>query len=62
MKKSETALRIYTVVEVWRGLAVGAKNFRQLSDAQRYLQRLRRRHNPAEDDVQLFTSSVLTSP
>jgi hypothetical protein len=53
-------LRIYTVVEVWRGIAVGARNFRRLQNAQKYMVRLRRRRNFMEDDVQLF-KGVLTN-
>jgi len=49
---------VYTVVEVWRGIAVGVKNFRGLSNAQKCAQRLRRRRNLVEDDVQVFQSSI----
>lgn len=58
MRESETKLRIYTVVEVWRGIAVGARNFRRFGNAKTFMQRLRRRHNLAEDDVQLFEGSI----
>lgn len=58
MTESRNRLRIYTVVEVWRGIAACVKNFRRLRDAERYLQLLRRRHNLAEDDVRLFESWV----
>ena len=47
-------LRIYTVVEVWRGIAVGARNFRRLDNAKKHMLRLRDRRNLMEDDVQLF--------
>lgn len=50
--------RVYTVVEVWRGIAVGVKNFRGLRNAEKCAQRLRRRRNLAEDDVQVFQSSI----
>ncbi len=58
MTEGRNRLRIYTVVEVWRGIAAGAKSFRLLRDAEKYVQLLRRRHNLAEDDVQLFESWV----
>jgi hypothetical protein len=54
-------LKLYTVVEVWRGIAASAKNFTQLQDAENYMWRLRRGRNLAEDDVQLFESSVRIS-
>ncbi len=39
-------------------IAVGVKNFRGLSNAQKCAQRLRRRRNLVEDDVQVFQSSI----
>jgi hypothetical protein len=54
-------LKLYTVVEVWHGIAASAKNFTQLRDAENYMWRLRRGRNLAEDDVQLFESSVRIS-
>jgi len=54
-------LRLYTVVEVWRGMAASAKNFTRLRDAENYMRRLRQGRNLAEDDVQLFRSSVRIS-
>ena len=60
MAQANRNLRIYTVVEVWRGIAVGARNFRRLQNAQKYMVRLRRRRNFMEDDVQLF-KGVLTN-
>lgn len=54
-------LKLYTVVEVWRGIAASAKNFTRLGDAQQYMQRLRRGRNLTEDDIQLFESSVRIS-
>ena len=62
MTENRIKLRIYTVVEVWRGMAVGAKNFRRLANAEKHMQRLRRRRNLVEDDVQLFESSMALSP
>jgi len=53
-----SSLKLYTVVEVWRGIAASARNFTQLRDAENYLLRLRQSRNLAEDDVQLFENSV----
>jgi len=61
MTQKTDKLRLYTVVEVWRGIAVGARNFRRLRNAERYMQRLRRRSNLLDDDVQLFDTSVRIS-
>jgi hypothetical protein len=54
-------LKLYTVVEVWRGIAASAKNFTQLRAAEKYMWRLRQGRNLAEDDVQLFETSVRIS-
>ncbi len=55
--------RIYTVVEVWRGIAAGAKSFPDLSRAQQYMRRVQGRRNLLEDDVQLFENTIsLVSP
>lgn len=54
-------LKLYTVVEVWRGFATGAKNFKRLGNAQKYMRRLRRGCNLAEDDVQLFECPIRLS-
>ncbi len=51
-------LRLYTVVDVWRGIAASAKNFTRLQDAQNHMRRLRRGRNLEEDDVQLFENSI----
>jgi|HubBroStandDraft_6_1064221.scaffolds.fasta_scaffold13723_5 hypothetical protein len=58
MKRRTRRLKLYTVVDVWRGMAASVKNFKDRSDAQNHLQRLRRRRNLAEDDLQLFETSV----
>ena len=58
MTKIEPGARIYTVVEVIRGVAVDARNFLRLSDALRGKKRLREGRNLQEDDVQLFASSI----
>jgi hypothetical protein len=54
-------LNLYTVVEVWRGIAASAKNFTRLRDAEKYMRRLRQSRNLVEDDVQLFEDSVRIS-
>lgn len=54
-------LKLYTVVEVWRGFATGAKNFKRLGNAQKYMRRLRRGCNLAEDNVQLFECPIRLS-
>jgi len=51
-------LKLYTVVEVWRGIAASARNFTRLRDAEVYMRRLRQGRNLAEDDVQLFEGSL----
>lgn len=58
MIRSKTKLRVYTVVDVWRGIAVGATNFRRLRNAQKHVQRLRRHRNMMEDDVKLFETTI----
>lgn len=50
--------RVYTVVDVWRGVAVGAYNFRSLRAARVALRRIRRGRNLQEDDVQLFEGTI----
>jgi hypothetical protein len=55
-------MQIYTVVDVWRGIAVGARNFRRLRNAQKYEQRLRRHRNMLDDDVKLFETAIYASP
>ena len=57
MRATTVKVQIYTVVEVWRGMAQGARNFRRMRDAQRYMRRLRRRQNPVQDEAALFTGS-----
>jgi len=58
MKRRSHKRRVYTVVEVWRGIAAGARNFIRLRDAENYVQRLRRRRNLLDEDVQLFETWV----
>jgi imidazole glycerol phosphate synthase subunit HisF len=61
MTRSKTKLRIYTVVDVWRGIAVGATDFMRLRNAQKHVQRLRRYRKPMEDDVKLFETTIYAS-
>ena len=61
MTRSKAKLQVYTVVDVWRGIAVGAKNFRRLRNAQKHLQRLQRHRNMMEDDVKLFETTIYAS-
>ena len=58
MKKIVSGVRVYTVVEVMRGVAVGAYSFRRLQDALFYAERLREGRNLQEDDIQLFRDSI----
>ncbi len=61
MIRNKIKLQVYTVVDVWRGIAVGAKNFRRLRNAQKHVQRLRRHRNMMEDDVKLFETTIYAS-
>jgi hypothetical protein len=61
MIRSKTKLQVYTVVDVWRGIGVGATNFRRLRNAQKHVQRLRRLRNMTEDDVKLFETTIYAS-
>ena len=56
--KRISRLKIYIVVEVWRGIAASAKNFARLRRAENYMWRLCQGRNLREDDVQLFQSSI----
>lgn len=59
MTDSEVVMRVYTVVEVMSGVAVGAKRFPSLKRAQTYLKKLRQGRNLEEDDVQLFEDKLV---
>ena len=52
------SLRIYTVVDVMSGVAVGVKHFMDPRDAKRRLKRLLKGRDLNEDDVQLFETTV----
>jgi len=51
-------MRIYTVVDVQCGVAVGARSFTRLDDAERYFLSVGRGRNLDEDDVQLFEQEM----
>lgn len=53
---------MYTVVEVWRGIAVGAYSFQRLDDARKCMARLRAGCNLQEDDVRLFEGVLDAQP
>lgn len=54
--------RIYTVVDVWRGIAVGAHTYRRLKDAKACAARLREGRNLFDDDVRLFEGILDADP
>lgn len=54
----QTKQRVYTVVKVWRGMAVAAMTFRTRMAAQTAMRRLRREYNPMEDDLGLFEDTI----
>ncbi len=58
MSTPDADIRIYTVVDVMRGIAVGAHSFRRLNDARACMKRLRAGRDLQEDDVQLFKSTI----
>jgi len=58
MTRTTYELKLYTVVEVWRGFAKSAKNFKRLKSAKKYMRRLRRGRNLTEDDIQLFECPI----
>ena len=50
--------RIYTVVEVVRGVAADAISFRHLKDAYACAERLRSDRNLDEDDIRIFERRI----
>ncbi len=58
MPKVRTKLKIYTVVEVMRGIAVGSKSFMRIEDAEICCVRLIKQRNLLEDDVQVFSDWI----
>jgi hypothetical protein len=61
MTRKTNEIKLYTVVVVWRGFATGAKNFKRLGNARKYMRRIRRGRNLAEDDVQVFECPIRLS-
>ena len=55
-RRSSTS--IFTVVEVWRGMAVGAYSYSSYSGARRRYQILRRQSDIQSDDTRIFETSV----
>lgn len=51
--------QIYTVVEVFSGIAEAAYNFNHLKNAQMYLKQLKKGRNLDEDDVQIFENAII---
>jgi hypothetical protein len=62
VNQTGTRARIYTVVDVMAGVAVGAYTFRHLRDAQTCVARLREGRDLEEDDVRLFESVLDPHP
>lgn len=61
MAKNEASIRIYIVVDVFRGFAEEAKSFCRYKDARAYLRQLRKGRNLEMDDFQIF-EDVLKLP
>jgi hypothetical protein len=51
---------LYTVVDVWRGMAINVYTFSNARLAERCAARLRRGRNQDEDDVQVFNNRCLS--
>ncbi len=58
MGAPENHRTVYSVVEVWRGIARDVHIFSNEADALECYQRLHDEHNPVEDDVEMFESRV----
>lgn len=58
MTRRRPKMRIYTVVDVMTGVAVGVESFLNSKDAKMCLRRLRKGRNLDEDDVQLFEGVI----
>jgi hypothetical protein len=56
--RKRRGLRVYTVVEVWRGIADRARSFADLGQARRYMRQARRRRGLPENDVELFEDTI----
>ena len=62
MQKKREGERVYTVVDVMAGVAVGTQSFRHLEDARACLRRLRRGRDLEKDDVRLFGGTIYWYP
>lgn len=51
-------IKVYTVVEVWRGIASSARSFANLSDAKNYMREISKHLNQLEDEVRLFENFI----
>jgi hypothetical protein len=60
--KEQGRLRVFTVVEVWRGFADRATSFLDPRQARAYMRVAKRRRNLLEDDVQLFEQAIKSRP
>jgi hypothetical protein len=58
MDRQPQSTRLHIVVDVWRGIAVGAHAYRKKTDATRRLRQISRGRNLDEDDVRMFTATV----
>ncbi len=62
MSRTSSKARIYTVIDVLAGVAVGAYNFRGLGYARTCMTRLREGRDLQEDDVRLFEGVLDAGP
>lgn len=62
MERKQEGARIYTVVDVMGGVAVGVHNFERLEEARACLKRLRRGRDLGRDDVRLFEGTIRWYP
>ena len=62
MTRADAEARIYMVVDVLSGVAVGAYSFRRLEDARTWAVRLRAGRDLQEDDVRLFEAALDARP
>lgn len=60
-RASRYRTKVYTVIEVWRGFASTVHTFAGRVDAQLCAEKLSRRRNLDEDDVEIF-ETTLTPP
>jgi hypothetical protein len=58
MNEPKATLRVYTVVDVFRGCAEDARSFVRYTDARAYFRKLRKGRNLYIDDVQLFADTI----